>query len=376
MVHAGLAQVELAGSADKYPAELSGGMTKRGALARALVLDPSCLLRRAFVGSRPDHVVPSRRPPPPAEGDVRDDPRLVTRLRSIERVAYASSFINEEASAFGGIRRAGGLGRSFSSGHSSSGRTAMMTHEQKTRLGIFLSLATVVFIAVAGYLPRFRDTGEIYTVNFRNTSVQGLIIGSLVKYRGVEVGRVVRVRVNPTDLDSSLIDVKIREGVVVKKDMTALMAYVGLTGQKYIEISGGSLGAEKPQGPPAPCIRAGASTRRRRHRQQHRDDGQADRGLLAPENIERFSTFLENAEKSSAAVSGVLEGRRASLENTLASLERCARSAGQQGRARDRRPRPPGPDGRRLAEKTLGNMSDRFSAEELGQVLRGTSRSS
>lgn len=40
MVHASLAQVELAGSADKYPAELSGGMTKRGALARALVLDP------------------------------------------------------------------------------------------------------------------------------------------------------------------------------------------------------------------------------------------------------------------------------------------------------------------------------------------------
>jgi phospholipid/cholesterol/gamma-HCH transport system ATP-binding protein len=40
MVHAGLAQVEMAGSAEKFPAELSGGMRKRGALARALVLDP------------------------------------------------------------------------------------------------------------------------------------------------------------------------------------------------------------------------------------------------------------------------------------------------------------------------------------------------
>ncbi|MGE5742023.1 MAG: ATP-binding cassette domain-containing protein, partial [Candidatus Aminicenantes bacterium RBG_16_66_30] len=33
MVHAGLAQVEMADSAEKYPSELSGGMRKRGALA-------------------------------------------------------------------------------------------------------------------------------------------------------------------------------------------------------------------------------------------------------------------------------------------------------------------------------------------------------
>ena len=40
MVLASLGQVEMAGSADKFPSELSGGMAKRGALARALVLDP------------------------------------------------------------------------------------------------------------------------------------------------------------------------------------------------------------------------------------------------------------------------------------------------------------------------------------------------
>ena len=56
----------------------------------------------------------------------------------------------------------------------------MMTHEQKTRLAVFLSLATVIFITVAGFFiaPKLRDTGEIYVVDFRNTSVQGLIMPS------------------------------------------------------------------------------------------------------------------------------------------------------------------------------------------------------
>lgn len=41
MVHDRLAQVDLIESAAKYPSELSGGMRKRGALARAIVLDPA-----------------------------------------------------------------------------------------------------------------------------------------------------------------------------------------------------------------------------------------------------------------------------------------------------------------------------------------------
>jgi phospholipid/cholesterol/gamma-HCH transport system substrate-binding protein len=250
-----------------------------------------------------------------------------------------------------------------------------MTHEQKIRLGVFLSLATVIFIAVAGFfiIPKLRDPGDEYTVNFRDTSVQGLIVGSLVKYRGVEMGRVIRIRVNPTNLDSVLVDVKIRPGLVMKTDMRAVLVYVGLTGQKYIELSGGTLAAENLKahaeiatgrglGEKAEDIVANIDTTAKRITE-----------LLAPENIERFSAFLENAEKSSATLSEVLESRRTSLENTLANFEKASLEF---ARATEKFV-PMTEDMSRLiktietnSQETLGNISRRFSSEEMGQAIK------
>ncbi len=251
----------------------------------------------------------------------------------------------------------------------------MMTHEQKIRLGVFLSLATVIFIAVAGFFiaPKLRDPGDIYTINFRGTSVQGLVLGSPVKYQGVEIGRVTRIRVNPTDLNSVLVDVKIREGLVMKTDMSAVLTYIGLTGQKFIEISGGALASENLKahgeipmgrglGDKAEDIVANIDTTAKRITE-----------LLAPENIEKFSAFLENAEKSSAALSGVLVSRRTSLENTLANFEKATLEF---ARATEKFV-PMTEDMSRLmrtieanSQETLGNISKRFSSEELGQAIK------
>lgn len=250
----------------------------------------------------------------------------------------------------------------------------MMTHEQKTRLGIFLSLATVVFVAVAGFfiVPELNDPGDVYVISFRDTSVHGLAVGSLVKYRGVEVGRVVGIGLSPTDLDCVVVEVKIRPGLTMKTDMRALMVYVGLTGQKYIEISGGTQAAEN--------LRAHGEIPTGRGLGDKADDivnniettAKRITELLSPENVARVNAFLENAEKSSAALSGVLESRRTSLENTLVSIEKAT---AEFARATERFV-PMTEDLDRLvrtiessSQKTLDNISARFSAEELGQVL-------
>jgi phospholipid/cholesterol/gamma-HCH transport system substrate-binding protein len=251
----------------------------------------------------------------------------------------------------------------------------MMTHEQKNRLGIFLSLATVIFIAVAGFfiVPKLRDPGDDYVVNFKGTSVQGLIVGSLVKYLGVEVGRVIGIRVNPTDLGSVLVDVKIRPGLVMKTDMRATLVYVGLTGQKYIELSGGTLSAEN--------LKAHAVITTNRGLSEKADDivnnfdttAKRITELLSPENIQRFSAFLENAEKTSASLSGILESRRNSLENTLASFEKAS---AEFARATEKFV-PMTEDLDRLvktveanSQQTLGNIAQRFSAEEMGLAIK------
>jgi phospholipid/cholesterol/gamma-HCH transport system substrate-binding protein len=251
----------------------------------------------------------------------------------------------------------------------------MMTHEQKNRLGIFLSLATVIFVAVAAFflLPKLRDPGTVYLINFRDTSVHGLISGSLVKYRGVEVGRVTGITVNPADLDSIQVEVKIRPELTMKTDMRATLVYVGLTGQKFVELSGGTM--------TSPNLKAHGEILAGRGLGDKADDivnnleTTASRiaEILSPENIARINAFLENVEKGSGAVAGVLQSRQGSLENTLISVEKATADF---ARATEQMvPMTQNLD--RLiktveasSQKTLGNISDRFSAEEMGLAIK------
>lgn len=250
-----------------------------------------------------------------------------------------------------------------------------MTHEQRTRLGIFLSIATVIFVAVAGFfiVPKLRDPGTVYRVEFRDTSIQGLIVGSLVKYRGVQVGRVIRIEVSPTSFDTVDVEVKIKPELVVKTDMRVTLVYVGLTGQKYIEISGGTLGSPNLAAHGVIPTAKGLGERADDIINNLETTAKRITELLSAENVARVTAFLDNTEKSSATLSGILQSRRTSLENTLSSFEKASVEF---ARATEKFV-PMTEDLDRLvrtietsSQQTLGNISQRFSAEELGQVIK------
>ena len=109
---------------------------------------------------------------------------------------------------------------------------------QKTKFTVGLFVFFGITIAVVAFLwlgmSRFLEKGLYYAIYF-DESVQGLDMDSPVKYRGVAVGRVVRIEVAP---DSKLIQVvvKLDTGQNLESNIVAQLSVVGITGSMFIEL--------------------------------------------------------------------------------------------------------------------------------------------
>ncbi|MBD3413936.1 MAG: MCE family protein [Candidatus Aminicenantes bacterium] len=249
-----------------------------------------------------------------------------------------------------------------------------MTKQQKARLGIFLVMSLVVlFVVLAIFLvPTFKEAGNTYFVNFKGISVNGLFEGSSVKYQGVEVGRVDRIVVNPSDINSILVYVEVNRGFDVKKDMTASLMYMGVTGQKFVELSGGTNESEnlKPNGEITTRRGLGKKAEDIVSNIDHAVQGISN--LLDVENQERIALFLDNVEKSSEILSDVLETRKESLEESVTNIQKASRSFSEV----TENLREVTEDLSQITEKleassgsALENLNKRLSDEEMGQVL-------
>ncbi len=250
-----------------------------------------------------------------------------------------------------------------------------MTKQQKTRLGIFLIASFAIFIVILGFflIPKLQEKGNDFFINFRGTTVNGLFIGSPVKYQGVEVGRVERIMVNPNNINSVLVYVKVEKEFSIKKDMTAALMYMGITGQKFVELSGGSNESQnlEPHGE--------IMTRRGLEEKAEDIVSNIDRAvlgisnLLDVENQEKISLFLDNIEKSSEILSSVLEARKESLEEAIVNVQQASQAFSAVTE-----------NLRKVTEnlstitgnleassgEAFDNLNKRFSDEEMGKVLR------
>ncbi len=122
----------------------------------------------------------------------------------------------------------------------------MLTRNQKVRLGLFLVVGTVtvvVGLALVAGLSLFRRYDH-YRIRFRET-VSGLTVGSPVKLRGVVVGRVEEMDLDPEDTDVVRVQIRLKHGTPIVQGAWAQLNASGITGLKYIDIQGGKKGAPR-----------------------------------------------------------------------------------------------------------------------------------
>ena len=125
---------------------------------------------------------------------------------------------------------------------------------------LFLALG---FVAIVGFVALIAgqtafESRSAYFIDFREISVNGVEIGSTVRYNGIAVGSVEDVEFGGGSLDHVVVQVSIRDDVPLREDVKARLVPVGITGLREIELFGAT--AEADELPPRSSIPAQPST--------------------------------------------------------------------------------------------------------------------
>jgi phospholipid/cholesterol/gamma-HCH transport system substrate-binding protein len=111
----------------------------------------------------------------------------------------------------------------------------------------YLLVGAVVLALVAGlaafsvWLVKADIDGQAdpYQIAFAG-SVTGLQQGSQVRYRGVPVGRVTDIRIDPERVEWVLVTVEIDRGTPIRQDTVASLEMQGITGIAFVQLRGGT----------------------------------------------------------------------------------------------------------------------------------------
>lgn len=146
-------------------------------------------------------------------------------------------------------------------------------------------------------------------------AVSGLRQGGQVLYRGIPVGRVARIGIDPGDVERVLVTVEVERDTPIMTDTIATLELQGITGIAYVLLRGGTRGAARldPDARPPPRIAAHRSSLERVF------EGTPELLGRALAVAERLARLLE--DDNLAAVGGTLRN----LETFSATL--AARSA-------------------------------------------------
>jgi len=186
--------------------------------------------------------------------------------------------------------------------------------------GLFIigfAIAAAIFAVWLGS-PGHHDDA-VYRIHFPD-SVSGLTVGDPVKFRGIDVGTVKTMSIDPGNSRLVLVDVRLRKETPVRTDTRASLAMKGITGVVFIELNGGDPAAKMllavtPQGqiPEIPSEKSGL------------------KAMLdeLPKLVEKFSAIEDQVKKVATSVGGLTEKVKANPSLLLRRPEKEGTDSGK-----------------------------------------------
>jgi phospholipid/cholesterol/gamma-HCH transport system substrate-binding protein len=214
-------------------------------------------------------------------------------------------------------------------------------------VGLFVLVLAGVFLVISLWLVGVGPAGEYRTYAvFPPESVAGIGVESLVKYQGVDVGKVREVAIDPQDPRRVRLLIDVRREVPITGGTTARMASQGLTGLVYfIELQAGEPGGaplDAEAGAEYPVIRAELSELSRLQRQGMELLGQTEgaaaelrdalvsiRSLLGEDKRAVMGAAIDDAGRAAAGLAKAAETINGHLEGVGPMLDDLAQTAGR-----------------------------------------------
>lgn len=101
--------------------------------------------------------------------------------------------------------------------------------------GLFLLILVAATTAIIYWIGHFERERNLYIVSTR-ASVSGLNPESTVFFRGIAVGKVLRIEFDPNDSDIIIVPIEIDKNIVLTKGVYATLRLKGVTGLTQIQL--------------------------------------------------------------------------------------------------------------------------------------------
>ncbi|MDH5412335.1 MAG: MlaD family protein [Alphaproteobacteria bacterium] len=120
----------------------------------------------------------------------------------------------------------------------------METRASYLIVGLFVIAGMIGLVFAAMWITGTRtdEAVALYDIYF-DGNVSGLKPGNVVQYRGIPVGGVVDMRIDPDNVERVLVTIEVDADTPIREDTEATLALQGITGLSYIQLTGGTQAA-------------------------------------------------------------------------------------------------------------------------------------